>query len=96
MKLYDVGVEPSKQYNDVCAACVKGKLSGKKEHLDLCELIEVITPGGCRYILTLIDYYSHFWKEKGQTRQKIKEFVNLNKFLKENEFFHQYLLSYCP
>lgn len=51
-------------------------------HSDVCGPMEVTTPGGCRYYMTLIDDYSrytfvYFLKHKSEVENKIREFVKL-------------------
>lgn len=83
----------------VCGICCEGKLSRQKfpkrsehgaenmldlVHSDLCGPLEVATPSGNRYVLTLIDDYSrfcfvYFLKRKSETVSRIKEFSALVK-----------------
>lgn len=81
----------------VCTTCYQGKLtrvpfpkhsvSKTKEkldlvHSDLCGQMEVTTPGGKRYVLTLIDDYSRYCtvyllEQKSQTAECIEQFIKL-------------------
>lgn len=90
LNLTDCGIR------SVCGTCCEGKLSRlpfpKSEskskavldliHSDLCGQMEVVTPSGNRYILTLIDDFSRFCviyllERKSQADEKIREFVQL-------------------
>lgn len=80
---------------DVCDSCVRGKmhrLPFPKEsvtktkapldliHTDVCGAMQTTSPGGSKYILTIIDDYSrytvvYFLKHKNETNTFIKQFV---------------------
>lgn len=95
--------------SSICGICCEGKMSRHKFpkeskhcteskldliHSDLCGPMEVNTPSGNRYILTLIDDYSrfcfvYFLKHKSEAIDRIKEFVALvkNNFQKNMKRF---------
>ena len=80
---------------DRCEVCIKGKLSRKPfpkkddistteilelVHADVCGPLDVITPSGNRYILTITDDFSRYChvmllKQKSDVAQQIKDFV---------------------
>lgn len=86
-------------HEDICETCIQCKQTkdsfpresftntGNKLdliHTDVCGPLQLPTPGGNRYILTLIDdhtRYSHIYliKHKSDVREKMIEFVNMMK-----------------
>lgn len=83
------------EIKEFCESCIKGKLTRQPfpkrsrsqtieplelVHTDLCGPIPTQTPGGRRYIMTMIDDYSRFTqifllKKKSQAGQVIKDFI---------------------
>ena len=92
------GIEIFGKNNEACENCFKGKFAKLKFeksesktngileliHSDVCGPLNIETPGEKRYILTLIDDYSHYvtiylLKNKSEVSEKIIHFVELNK-----------------
>ena len=85
--------------NEICESCVKGKLfrapfpkeAERKSnapldliHTDVCGPMQALTPGGKRYVITLIDDYSrytyvYFMHKKNEASSIIKRFVKMAK-----------------
>ena len=83
----------------ICECCVKGKLTRKPFpqgsetttedildliHTDICGPMQISTPKGNRYVMTIIDDFSrysevYFLKNKSEAKSYIKKFIEAGK-----------------